>query len=271
MQSSSQYGIAQYESLVQKLNGELEKIRSNYGKGVEGDRALAEKYYKIIDNVKSLSGRPESALKSMYLNASNGGEVIEKKVGDISLIDMPVPKPKKEGILQQASENDLNLYKACKDLLQRIDIMRSAREEILFNLREKVKSDDIHQILVHSKGKEDAVIENELRKFQTYKTEAQKNIHEEQRLMSELKDSYLKLCDSPLALKVKSSSEARVKITNQIRNTKTEYQSVRENLGRGIKYHKSLNAMAQKFYEQLHQSLFIFQQKRTPNSIPYNQ
>eukprot|EP00127_Corallochytrium_limacisporum_P001615 Clim_evm12s70 gene=Clim_evmTU12s70 len=122
-------------------------------------------------------------------------------------------------------------------LLASMNDQREQREQLLREMEEIVETDDVAPQLLKSKGNEEAVIEEELKKYDDVKGRIEKNIQEESEMLQQLQNAN---SDFQNAHQADAADAKREAFLNDLFQGYTAWATVRGHLKEGLKFYNDL-------------------------------
>ena len=189
-QYGSQFTQEQYPSEIMQLKQELEKAKKSLKDAGDSDKKISmlrEHYQTEIDELSLGPTNP----KFLALLSGKGGKSQEEQLSQqISLLD-----------LDDGAEMDLGEAKkkveAMNSKLQDLRRLQKERDNTLADLKKAVRDDDISNVLVLNKDKDDleGVFNEELQKFNPYQERISTTIDKQTSLINSIKQLMASVLD----------------------------------------------------------------------------
>lgn len=210
----------------------------------ENDAQLGELWRSIREDVQLLvSGR--EALEAAFTAALTGQTgLYGGSNGQASLIDVSAEE-------DQASEAEIAAVKSkvsqIDEALSKLNKIKRERAEVLADLKEKIQSDDISQVLVlnrRAQNVDSSIFAAELEKFKPHQKRIAVSLHHQQALIAEVNTAFKELSELPASksagAKWDEKEKARNRLVARLRRARDSNAQVRAGVAKGLQFYTDL-------------------------------
>ncbi|KAJ9476652.1 Vacuolar-sorting protein BRO1 [Pseudozyma hubeiensis] len=210
----------------------------------QNDAQIGELWRSIREDVQLLvSGR--EALEAAFAAALTGQTgLYGGSNAPASLIDISADEEK-------ASESEIAAVKAklsqIDEALLKLNKIKKERGEVLADLKEKIQTDDISQVLVlnrRAQNVDSSIFAAELEKFKPHQNRIAVSLHHQQSLLAEVETTFKELAELPASrsagAKWDEKEKARNKLVARLRRARDSNAQVRAGVAKGLQFYADL-------------------------------
>lgn len=161
-----------------------------------------------------------------------------------SLIDVSAEEEK-------ASESEIAVVKAklaqIDEALTKLNKIKKERGEVLADLKEKIQTDDISQVLVlnrRAQNVDSSIFAAELEKFKPHQNRIAVSLHHQQALLAEINSAFKELSELPASksagAKWDEKEKARNKLVARLKRARDSNAQVRAGVAKGLQFYGDL-------------------------------
>ncbi|PWN52458.1 BRO1-domain-containing protein [Violaceomyces palustris] len=226
------------------LRTDLKENREALRAASSNDERIVETWRSIKPYIQLLVSGRERLEQAFAEALANGRDGAPDSLPKPNLIDVAEDEEKANeaeiaNISRKVTEIDAQLTKLHK--------IKKERAEVLSNLKEKIQSDDISQLLIlnrRSQSLEPALFAAELEKFKPHQNRIAVSIHHQKTILGEIAEAYKELSNSSLAKDVmrrwEEKEKARNGLISKLRKARDENAEVRAAVAKGLKFYSEL-------------------------------
>ncbi|SPO20190.1 probable Vacuolar protein-sorting protein BRO1 [Ustilago trichophora] len=210
----------------------------------QNDAQIGELWKSIREDVQLLvSGR--DALEGAFAAALTGQTgLYGSSTAQASLIDTTAEE-------EQASESEIAAVKAkvtqIDEALIKLNKIKKERSEVLADLKEKIQTDDISQVLVlnrRAQNVDSSIFAAELEKFKPHQNRIAVSLHHQQSLLAEINAAFKELSELPASrsagAKWDEKEKARHKLVARLKRARDSNAQVRAGVAKGLQFYTDL-------------------------------
>ncbi|SOV08174.1 Vacuolar protein-sorting protein BRO1 [Ustilago sp. UG-2017a] len=214
------------------------------------DAQIGELWRSIREDVQLLvSGR--EALEAAFAAALTGQTgLYGGSNNQTSLIDVSAEE-------EQASESEIASVKAkltqIDEALLKLNKIKKERSEVLADLKEKIQTDDISQVLVlnrRAQNVDSSIFAAELEKFKPHQNRIAVSLHHQQALLAEVDAAFKELSELPASkaagAKWDEKEKARNRLVARLRKARDSNAQVRAGVAKGLQFYEELEGIVKK-------------------------
>ncbi|PWZ02513.1 BRO1-domain-containing protein [Testicularia cyperi] len=229
---------------TKEMRQNLKDNREALQQASQNDAQINELWSSIRDDIQLLvSGR--EALEAAFAAALTGQTgLYGGNAAQTSLIDVSAEE-------ESASAADVAAVKAkvsqIDELLIKLNKIKKERGEVLSDLKEKIQTDDISQVLVlnrRSQNVDASIFNAELEKFKPHQNRIAVSLHHQQALLSELNNAVQELRELPAAKaggsKWDEKERARNQLVQRLKRARESNAQVRAGVAKGVQFYTDL-------------------------------
>ena len=210
----------------------------------QNDAQIGELWKSIREDVQLLvSGR--EALEAAFAAALTGQTgLYGGNNAQTSLIDTSAEE-------EQASEAEIAAVKAkvaqIDEALTKLNKIKKERSEVLADLKEKIQTDDISQVLVlnrRAQNVDSSIFAAELEKFKPHQNRIAVSLHHQQALLAEINAAFKELSELPASKSVGAKwdekEKARNRLVARLKRARDSNAQVRAGVAKGLQFYSDL-------------------------------
>ncbi|ETS63755.1 hypothetical protein PaG_02071 [Moesziomyces aphidis] len=237
---SQEPSLKQTKDMRQSLRENKEAMQQ----ASQNDAQIGELWRSIRSDIQLLvSGR--DALEGAFAAALTGQTGLYGGAGaQTSLIDVSADE-------EQASEADVAAVKAklsqIDEALTKLNKIKKERSEVLADLKEKIQTDDISQVLVLNRRAQNvdaSIFAAELEKFKPHQNRIAVSLHHQQALLGEIETAFKELSELPASKAAGARWDEKEKARNQLvarlRRARDSNAQVRAGVAKGVQFYSDL-------------------------------
>ncbi|EST06449.1 ALIX V-shaped domain protein [Kalmanozyma brasiliensis GHG001] len=227
------------------MRASLKDNREAMAQASQNDAQIGELWRSIREDVALLvSGR--EALEGAFAAALTGqtGLYGTSSTAPTSLIDISADE-------EQASESQTASVKAklaqIDEALLKLNKIKKERGEVLADLKEKIQTDDISQVLVLNRRAQNvdaSIFAAELEKFKPHQNRIAVSLHHQQALLAEVETTFKELSELPASksagAKWDEKEKARNRLVARLRRARDSNAQVRAGVAKGLQFYADL-------------------------------
>ncbi len=243
---SQEPSLKQTKDMRQSLRENKEAMQQ----ASQNDAQIGGLWRSIRSDIQLLvSGR--DALEGAFAAALTGQTGLYGGAGaQTSLIDVSADE-------EQASEADVAAVKAklsqIDEALTKLNKIKKERSEVLADLKEKIQTDDISQVLVLNRRAQNvdaSIFAAELEKFKPHQNRIAVSLHHQQALLGEIETAFKELSELPASKAAGARWDEKEKARNQLvarlRRARDSNAQVRAGVAKGVQFYSDLEEIVRK-------------------------
>ncbi|SNX81845.1 probable Vacuolar protein-sorting protein BRO1 [Melanopsichium pennsylvanicum] len=212
----------------------------------DNDAQITELWKSIREDVQLLVlGR--EALEAAFAAALTGQTGLYGNNNQASLIDTSAEE-------EQVSESEVAAAKAklsqIDEALSKLNKIKKERSEVLADLKEKIQTDDISQVLVlnrRAQNVDSSIFAAELEKFKPHQNRIAVSLHHQQTLLAEINTAFKELSELPASKSARAKwddkEKARNKLTARLKRARDSNAQVRAGVAKGLQFYSDLQGI----------------------------
>ncbi|OAP59754.1 hypothetical protein AYL99_04756 [Fonsecaea erecta] len=234
--------------LTSTLRADIKSYRDTVDEAGNSDAQLfstARQYEADFEEMRvaGLHGEPEVLYQQALIKAGSGTKNRSKDTDEGTLLDEDYG----EGGMSVADQ-----IAKVEDLLRKLNLVKRERMQVLKDLKEKVHTDDISNVLILNKkaiaNQESQLFQAELEKFRSHQNRLISTVHKQSSLLKELTKTYGDLLQDKRVRSDQQKYDAVQKTKNSVMNRYRRIFNAHEDLLQGL-------MRAQGFYSEMKESV----------------